>query len=475
MPPKNSKSSDDSPRSPKGKPRSGASKPFASKRPAGRPPASKPANSKPAPARAGAQESKDQSRPGARKTSGPKRPAGRYATSKPAAAPAEVQGPQDQSRSGSRKPFAPKRPAAKFAASKPAAAHAAARESQDQSHSDSRKPFAPKRPVAKFAASRPAFPLAAAQESTSQEFTAEVSTHRPPAAKRPFGKTFSGKSPFAQKGTKKETSELVRLQKVLAESGIASRRHSEEIILAGRVKVDGLVTMELGVRVNPRVQNILVDDEPIQSERKVYYLVNKPIGHISTNDDPAGRPRVIDLLPKTKERLFPVGRLDESSQGLVLVTNDGPMANKLLHPRYGVPKTYRVQVAGSPDWKALESLHLGQEFSEGTFKVDSFKLLRQQGDSTFLEIVLKEGHNREIRRLFARIGHKVLKLERVAFGPLRIAKLGIGEFRHLTTFEVRQLRQVAAGQQVTGDKTDSEGGGRKKKSFRKKTTGKPRS
>jgi 23S rRNA pseudouridine2605 synthase len=329
--------------------------------------------------------------------------------------------------------------------------------------------------VAKFAASRPAFPLAAAQESTSQEFTAEVSTHRPPAAKRPFGKTFSGKSPFAQKGTKKETSELVRLQKVLAESGIASRRHSEEIILAGRVKVDGLVTMELGVRVNPRVQNILVDDEPIQSERKVYYLVNKPIGHISTNDDPAGRPRVIDLLPKTKERLFPVGRLDESSQGLVLVTNDGPMANKLLHPRYGVPKTYRVQVAGSPDWKALESLHLGQEFSEGTFKVDSFKLLRQQGDSTFLEIVLKEGHNREIRRLFARIGHKVLKLERVAFGPLRIAKLGIGEFRHLTTFEVRQLRQVAAGQQVTGDKTDSEGGGRKKKSFRKKTTGKPRS
>lgn len=273
-----------------------------------------------------------------------------------------------------------------------------------------------------------------------------------------------------------KTPELVRLQKVLAAAGIASRRHSEEIILAGRVKVDGLVTMELGTKVNPSLNNVTVDDEPIQSERKVYYLVNKPVGHISTNNDPEGRPRVIDLLPKTKERLYPVGRLDESSQGLVLVTNDGPLANKLLHPRYGVPKTYRVQVAGAPEWKSLESLHLGQEFSEGTFKVDSFKLLREQGDSTFLEIVLKEGHNREIRRLFARIGHKVLKLERVAFGPLRIAKLGVGEFRHLTTFEVRQLKQVAAGEKVTGDTTGTDDSAKKtrKQPHRKRSSGKPR-
>jgi 23S rRNA pseudouridine2605 synthase len=274
----------------------------------------------------------------------------------------------------------------------------------------------------------------------------------------------------------KTTPELVRLQKVLASAGIASRRHSEEIILAGRVKVDGLITMELGTKVNPNLNNVTVDDEPIQLERKVYYLVNKPVGHISTNDDPEGRPRVIDLLPKTKERLYPVGRLDESSQGLVLVTNDGPLANKLLHPRYGVPKTYRVQVAGSPEWKSLESLHLGQEFSDGTFKVDSFKLLREQGDSTFLEIVLREGHNREIRRLFARIGHKVLKLERVAFGPLRIAKLGVGEFRHLTTFEVRQLKQVAAGEKATGDTTGTDGPAKKLKQqpHRKRSSGKPR-
>jgi len=272
----------------------------------------------------------------------------------------------------------------------------------------------------------------------------------------------------------KKPPELVRLQKVLAQSGVASRRHSEEIILAGRVKVDGVVMMELGTKVNPLVQKVFVDDEPIHSERKIYYLVNKPVGHISTNDDPAGRPRVIDLLPKTKERLYPVGRLDEASQGLMLVTNDGPLANKLLHPRYGVPKTYRVQVAGSPDWKALESLNLGQEFSEGTFKVDSFKLLREQGESTFLEIVLKEGHNREIRRLFARIGHKVLKLQRVAFGPLRIAKLGIGDYRHLTTFEVRQLKQVAAGQKATGDDSTSGEIPKKKKAFRHSAPGKHR-
>ncbi|MDB5335043.1 MAG: pseudouridine synthase Rsu [Planctomycetaceae bacterium] len=245
---------------------------------------------------------------------------------------------------------------------------------------------------------------------------------------------------------------MVRLQKVLAEAGVASRRHSEAIILEGRVSVDGQTVTELGMKVDPTVQKIQVDGKPIQAERKVYYLLNKPEGFLSTNDDPAGRDRVIDLLPKTKERLYPVGRLDEASQGLMLVTNDGPLANKLLHPRYGVPKVYRVQVAGHPEREALDTLRTGQEFSEGKFHVEAFKVMKSQGDSTFLEIVLKEGHNREIRRLFARIGHKVLKLQRVAFGPLRIGPLGLGEFRHLTTFEVRQLKQVAAGQKALGEK-----------------------
>lgn len=244
---------------------------------------------------------------------------------------------------------------------------------------------------------------------------------------------------------------MVRLQKVLAEAGVASRRHSEAIILEGRVSVDGQTVTELGLKVDTSIQKIQVDGQPIHAERKVYYLVNKPVGFLSTNDDPAGRERVIDLLPKTRERLYPVGRLDEASQGLMLVTNDGPLANKLLHPRYGVPKVYRVQVAGHPERAALDTLRTGQEFSDGKFHVEAFKVMKTQGDSTFLEIVLKEGHNREIRRLFARIGHKVLKLQRVAFGPLRIGRLELGEFRHLTTFEVRQLKQVAAGQKAIGE------------------------
>ena len=247
------------------------------------------------------------------------------------------------------------------------------------------------------------------------------------------------------------TTPFIRLQKVLAEAGVASRRHSEAIILEGRVSVDGQTVTELGMKVDPQIQKIQVDGQPIHAERKVYYLVNKPVGFLSTNDDPAGRERVIDLLPKTKERLYPVGRLDEASQGLMLVTNDGPLANKLLHPRYGVPKVYRVQVAGHPEREALNTLRSGQEFSDGKFHVEAFKVMRSQGDSTFVEIVLKEGHNREIRRLFARIGHKVLKLQRIAFGPLRIGRLEVGEFRHLTTFEVRQLKQVAAGQKVIGE------------------------
>ena len=264
----------------------------------------------------------------------------------------------------------------------------------------------------------------------------------------------SRKSPRRETSAASQTgpvSPLVRLQKVLAESGVASRRRSEEIIQDGRVTVDGAVVRELGIKVDPQVQKILVDGQPIHSERKAYYLVNKPVGFLSTNDDPAGRDRVIDLLPKTRERLYPVGRLDEASQGLMLVTNDGPLANRLLHPRYGVPKVYRVQVAGHPEKAALDTMRTGQEFSDGKFHVEAYKLIKTRGDSTFLEIVLKEGHNREIRRLFARIGHKVLTLQRIAFGPLRIGRLEVGQFRHLTTFEIRQLKQVAAGQKVVGE------------------------
>lgn len=244
--------------------------------------------------------------------------------------------------------------------------------------------------------------------------------------------------------------ELVRLQKVLAEGGIASRRHAEDFILTGRVQVDGQVVKELGQKVDPWKQKIHVDGELIRRQKKIYFAVNKPPGVLSTNDDPRGRPRVIDLLPELKERFYPVGRLDEASQGIMLVTNDGELANQLLHPKFGVPKVYRVQVVGHPTQEELESLRGGHEFSEGTFRADLVKMLKSQGDSTFLEIVLREGHNREVRRLLARIGHKVVWLQRIAFGPLRLGRLAPGEFRSLTGTEVAELREAATTEPTAG-------------------------
>ena len=140
-----------------------------------------------------------------------------------------------------------------------------------------------------------------------------------------------------------------RLQKILAHAGLGSRRDCEEYITQGRVTVDGQVVRELGTKVDPEKVTIAVDGERIQLEKMVYYAVNKPKGHVSTNDDPAGRPRVIDLLPEVPERVYSVGRLDEDSTGLMILTNDGELANRLAHPRYGVEKTYRTLVAGTPE------------------------------------------------------------------------------------------------------------------------------
>ena len=238
-----------------------------------------------------------------------------------------------------------------------------------------------------------------------------------------------------------------RLQKVLAAAGFGSRRSCEEFILAGRVTVDGKEVRELGVQVDPEQQEIRVDGETVRSEKKVYFLLNKPSGYLCTNRDPRGRPRVIDLIPESK-RLFTVGRLDENSEGLILVTNDGYVGNRLAHPRYGIPKTYRVQVAGKPTRETLNQLRQGLFFSDGKFKVQSVRAFKTKGNSTFLEVILNEGQNREIRRLFARVGHKVLYLQRVAFGPLRLGRIELGGYRALKLAEVRELRDLVSKRQA---------------------------
>jgi len=235
---------------------------------------------------------------------------------------------------------------------------------------------------------------------------------------------------------------LVRLQKVLASAGHGSRRACEALITEGRVEIDGKTVTLLGTKVDPGTQDIRVDGESLAKPKLRYFLVNKPLGVLSTNSDPAGRTRVVDLV-RSDARLFTVGRLDKSSEGLIIVTNDGELANLLSHPRYGVEKTYLALVAGEPDKKVFEQLQNGVHLAEGWAHAKTVRIKARQQHSTLLEIVLDEGRNREVRRLLARVGHKVLRLQRIAQGSLRLGNLAPGEYRPLTLEEVELLKEGA--------------------------------
>ncbi len=232
-----------------------------------------------------------------------------------------------------------------------------------------------------------------------------------------------------------------RLQKVLAAAGLGSRRQCEELITTGRVEVDRRVITELGSRASPAEQEIRVDGVPLPRPKLVYFAVNKPVGVLSTNRDPSGRPRVIDLLPTKDIRLFTIGRLDLHSEGLILATNDGELANRLTHPRYGVAKTYRVVVAGRPDREVLAKLRGGVRLAEGLARAERVEIKSSHKDSTVLEMILREGKNREIRRILAQLGHKVLRLTRIAVGPVRSGAMPPGASRRLTHEEVAALRR----------------------------------
>jgi 23S rRNA pseudouridine2605 synthase len=236
---------------------------------------------------------------------------------------------------------------------------------------------------------------------------------------------------------------MERLNKYLAHAGVGSRRHCDGLIQAGRVSVDGARIHEPGTRVDPEQQRVCVDDVPVHGERQVYWLVHKPRGVVCTNYDPAGRPRAIDLVPHVAQRVYTVGRLDESSEGLLLLTNDGDLAFRLMHPRFGVEKTYLVQVAGDPTPEQLKQLLQGVFLAEGRVKAKRVKRLKKQKGSTWLKIVLAEGKNREIRRMLARLGHKVLRLRRTAIGPVLLDRLPKGKARKLSLPELEALRKLA--------------------------------
>lgn len=235
----------------------------------------------------------------------------------------------------------------------------------------------------------------------------------------------------------------MRLQKFLASCGLGSRRACEEFIKDGRVTIDGEIAT-LGATINPKAQRVHVDGEHIRPEPRRYFLLNKPRGVLCTNHDPAGRPRVIDLFPEDSPRLFPVGRLDEDSEGLLIVTNDGDFSHLLAHPRHRIYRKYLVQVAGDPPRETLEQLKKGFFFAEGKFKVHDLRPIKRQGQSTFLEVTLTEGQNREIRRLMARIGHKVMSLQRVAFGPIHLGRVKVGKYRQLRDDEIEKLESIVA-------------------------------
>lgn len=237
-----------------------------------------------------------------------------------------------------------------------------------------------------------------------------------------------------------------RLNKYLAHAGVGSRRHCDDLIAAGRVSIDGRVVRELGTKVDEG-QRVSVDGAPIKSERHVYWLVNKPRGVLCTNHDPARRPLILDLVPHVDQRVYTVGRLDEDSEGLVMLTNDGELAHKLMHPRFGVEKTYLVLVAGSPTRDDLEQLRTGVYLAEGHVKAKNVKRLKRQGDAVWLRITLSEGKNREIRRMLARLKHKVLRLRRTAIGSVEIGTLSKGKSRRLSLGELETLKLSVGSEQ----------------------------
>jgi 23S rRNA pseudouridine2605 synthase len=233
----------------------------------------------------------------------------------------------------------------------------------------------------------------------------------------------------------------VRLAKYLAHAGVASRRHAERLVTGGRVRVDGRVVTDPARAVDER-NEVLVDGAPVTPEPLEYYVVNKPAGVVSTAHDPEGRPKVTEMVDSAA-RLYPVGRLDVDSTGLVLLTNDGGLANRLMHPRYEVPRTYRARVAGTPSKRALQALRRGVDLDDGRAGPAQVTLVGPPGPESVVEITIREGRNRIVRRMLESVGNPVRALERIAFGPVRLGRLRPGDARRLRPPELEALRRAA--------------------------------
>ncbi len=237
---------------------------------------------------------------------------------------------------------------------------------------------------------------------------------------------------------------LLRLNSFLASCGLGSRRGCEELIVQGRIMVNGETVTQLGTKVDPLRDIVSIDGEKLRPEKPIYVLFHKPKGIVCTNAVHEQKKRVIDLLVGLKGRVFSIGRLDLDSEGLLLLTNDGAFAERMLHPRYGVPKTYHVTLRGRIEGEKVEKARGGVWLAEGKTKGIRIRIRRRTKDRSYLEVELREGRNREIRRIFARLGYPVLKLARVKIGPLGIKGVGKGKWRFLKKSEVEALLQAAS-------------------------------
>lgn len=231
-----------------------------------------------------------------------------------------------------------------------------------------------------------------------------------------------------------------RLQKILAQAGVCSRRAAEELIRQGRVKVDGAIVSEMGLKFDPTRHQITVNGKPLQSsEKKITLLLNKPRGYVTTMSDPQGRPIVTSLVKEVDLRLFPVGRLDLDTEGALLMTNDGELAQKLLHPKFEVNKTYEVTIRGQIDPKKIQSLEQGIDLDGRQTWPAKIAILKKTEKTTSLHIVIHEGRKRQVRRMFEAIGHPVIHLKRLAYGNLQLGSLPLGKYRLLGEKDLNRL------------------------------------
>lgn len=234
----------------------------------------------------------------------------------------------------------------------------------------------------------------------------------------------------------------MRLQKFIALAGVASRRKAEEFIENGRVKVNGETVREMGIKVDPESDSVFVDDKEIFLEtEKIYILLNKPVGYVTTLSDEFDRPKVIDLID-IKERVYPVGRLDYNSSGLLLLTNDGELTHKITHPSSHVYKTYVVKIKGNMTKKQISTFKTGVDIGGYTTAPADIEVLKQYEDNSLVKVTIHEGKNRQIRRMMDALDHPVITLKRISIGEINIDDLSKGKWRHLTKKEIQYLKSL---------------------------------